>query len=385
MRLLALAILLAHSPLAAEDFSMFRGNPQRLGRLDSRLGAPASLLWKQEAGGSFYSSPAIVHGTIFLGNSDHHVYAYALKDGALQWKTELPERIYGSSPQIEGSLLYIACVNGCVYSLDLGSGEIKGQICVKANSLRSLLPRGPLGLAPPFALGADILGSPLVHDGRLYFGSDNHMIYAFNLKDGKEAWSFETGDKVHDAAPTLAGGSLFMAGMDGHLVCLDALTGKLLWKSEDFEKLNTTALAYQGRVYFGAGDRHFRCLDASSGKQIWSFEAPKGIMSSPALSPDGKRIVFGGSDGILYCLGMEGSLLWKFSSGGPLLASPLITGDTVWIGSFDKHFYGVSLSDGRQLFSMESSAGIFSSAASGKLVVVADRDGLLYCIQASQN
>jgi outer membrane protein assembly factor BamB len=385
MMRLVLALLLCRAVLGAADFRMFKGGPERLGRAEESLGAPASLAWQKEAGGAFYSSPAVVSGTVFLGNSDHHVYAYSLADGALRWKSELPERIYGSSPQVEGKLIYIACVNGCVYALDSQSGAVRFRTCIQPSALGSLIPRSPLGLEPPFVKGTDILGSPLVHDGKLYFGSDNHVIYAYDASGGKELWSYQTGDKVHDSAATVAGGLLYMAGTDGRLVALDAASGRLAWKSADYEKLNTTPMAYQGRIYFGAGDNRFHCLDALSGASRWSFEVSKGIMSSPALGQDGQRLVFGCADGEVYCLGLDGSLAWKFQAQGPVLASPLVTGPTVWIGSFGKRFFGINLKDGSEVFSIKTSAGVFSSAAaSGGRIVFGDRDGILYCIQASK-
>src|SRR5262245_34402528 len=109
---------LPSSPAPQTDYLMFKGGPERHGYLPARLVAPITLAWSAKTDGAFYSSPAIYKDTVFAGNSDHHVYAYDLGSGKLKWKTELGERIYGSSPQIEGGRLYIACVDGCVYALD---------------------------------------------------------------------------------------------------------------------------------------------------------------------------------------------------------------------------------------------------------------------------
>lgn len=349
---------------------MYKGSAQRLGCSGLKLGPPIQFAWKQEAGGAFYSSPAIVQGTIYLGNSDHHVYAYDLQSGALKWKSLLPERIYGSSPQVEQGRIYIACVDGCIYALDANDGKELARYCVKKNTF--------------FGAGPDILGSPLVEDGKLYFGSDNQTIYCMNLPGGETRWSFDTGNSVHDAAATVLGDFVYMGSTDGHFYALDKNNGKLAFKSADFEKINTSAMAFDGRIYFGAGDRALHCLDAVSGKEIWNFKTPKGIMSSPALSPDATRIVFGGSDGNLYCLDMSGTLIWKFKTEGAVLASPLVTGDTVWIGSYDSRFYALSLLDGSMQFSYKTGTGIFSSAAAldGK-IVVGGRDGVLYCFDAT--
>ena len=143
---------------------------------------------------------------------------------------------------------------------------------------------------------------------------------------------------------------------------------------------------YEGRLYIGAGDRQFRCLSAETGRVLWGFETPKGIMSSAALSADNTRVAFGGADGNVYCLGLDGSLKWKFATGGPVLASPLVTGGSLWVGSYEGHFYGLNMADGSKIFDLKCGAGIFSSAAaSDGHILFGDRDGSLFCIQATSN
>jgi outer membrane protein assembly factor BamB len=366
---LALALAFFGGGLHAGDWPMFKGSPQRQGSDAQALGLPISLAWKQDQGGAFYSSPAIVKGRIYIGNVDHHVYCYDLQSGNPIWKAELPERIYGSSPQVEGGGVSIACVDGCVYTLDAASGAIQSKLCLKKGRA--------------FSDGPDILGSPLLDGGSAYFGSDDHFIYCF--KGGAESWAFETGGKVHDAAPALWQNLVFMACSDGRLYALDKDSGKLAWKTPPFDKLNTTPLVLGGRLYFGAGDGKLRCLDAKSGALAWSFDAPKGVMSSPSASADGSALVFGGADGNVYCLApADGSLKWKFKTGGPVLASPLLTAGLAWIGSFDKNFYTLGMDDGKALFSFKTGSGIFSSAAPADAkVVVGGRDGVLYCFAAT--
>jgi eukaryotic-like serine/threonine-protein kinase len=67
-----------------------------------------------------------------------------------------------------------------------------------------------------------------------------------------------------------------------------------------------------------------------------------------------------------------------------VLSSPLITGNTVWIGSFDNRFYALDLKTGEALWSFKTKGNVFASAAvSGDLIYTASRDGFLYCFQAT--
>ncbi len=110
------------------------------------------------------------------------------------------------------------------------------------------------------------------------------------------------------------------------LVCLDAPTGKMLWKFEH-EGLPTgrrtsgTPAVVDGKV-FSIGSTHLYCVDAESGKAIWRTEMkPAGGGSSP-LVEDGKVFVMAGGT---TCISVsDGKTLWvnkdaRGDAGSPLL------------------------------------------------------------------
>ncbi len=69
-----------------------------------------------------------------------------------------------------------------------------------------------------------------VADGLVFFGSSaDHKIYALDLATGRERWSFFTEAPVR-FAPAVEAGRVFVASDDGHLYCLAAPDGKLLWR-----------------------------------------------------------------------------------------------------------------------------------------------------------
>src|SRR6266516_3528194 len=49
-------------------------------------------------------------------------------------------------------------------------------------------------------------------------------------------------------------------------------------------------------------------------------------------------VYVGSSDGNVYALSTRsGTLLWRFQTGGPVLASPVVSGDVAYVGSSDSH------------------------------------------------
>jgi len=62
------------------------------------------------------------------------------------------------------------------------------------------------------------------------------------------------------------------------------------------------------------------------------------VSGSPRVNKD--CVYCGSADGNLYCLETRtGRFRWKFSTGGPITAAPLIVDNVLYIGSTDHIFY----------------------------------------------
>ncbi len=79
-----------------------------------------------------------------------------------------------------------------------------------------------------FATGDSVLSSPVLSNGTVYAGSNDHNIYALNDTTGAKLWSFTTGAAVQ-ARVTVAGGVVYAGSSDGKLYAINALTGVLQW------------------------------------------------------------------------------------------------------------------------------------------------------------
>ena len=73
---------------------------------------------------------------------------------------------------------------------------------------------------------------PVIADGLLYYGSSaDDKIYCLDAATGEQRWTFFTEGPVR-LAPTIAEGRVFVGSDDGHPYCLDAKSGKLIWKTQ---------------------------------------------------------------------------------------------------------------------------------------------------------
>jgi len=95
--------------------------------------------------------------------------------------------------------------------------------------------------------------------------------------------------------------------------------------------------------------------------QRWSFQAEKGIVSSPVVAAG--TLVIGCDDGNVYALDARtGEKRWAFPTGDVIEAPPLIAEGAVYIGSSNGWFYSLALADGALRWKRETGDKILGGA-----------------------
>jgi outer membrane protein assembly factor BamB len=192
--------------------------------------------------------------------------------------------------------------------------------------------------------------------------------------DLKLVWKVNVG--FSDATPVLAGNKIYLNTRQGDqevVLCLDATSGKELWKntyaamavtgpsaSQHPGPRGTPAVSNGKIVTFGASGI-LSCLDATTGKLLWRKENPTNAFpdfftgTSPLIT-DGMCIVHIGKkdDGqvIAYDLN-SGSEKWKWSGEGPSYSSPSVMtleGKKLLIVITEKNIMALSFADGKLLW-----------------------------------
>ena len=96
--------------------------------------------------------------------------------------------------------------------------------------MRKLPLARPAWPASQTKLQFDVSYEPVVLGRRMFVGSNvNDSVTAYDTRSGEELWRFYTDGPVR-FAPAAANGRVYACSDDGHLYCLNAETGKQLWK-----------------------------------------------------------------------------------------------------------------------------------------------------------
>jgi eukaryotic-like serine/threonine-protein kinase len=344
--------LVVSCPVSAQD-AMFRGNAERTG-VYSGAGVPqfSKIKWQFHTNGQVLSSPAVTADTVYIGSSDHFLYALDRASGAQKWKFKTESRTT-SSPAVSDGVVYFGSFDGNFYAVDAAKGELKwkfatpGERRFAAAHLHGSLPVAET-MPDPFDF---FLSSPVVWNRVVYFGSGDTNIYALDAESGHLKWKFKTGDVVH-ASPAISGGTLFVGSWDSYFYALDAASGTEQWRFKTGEDPDThnqvgiqsSAAVADGVVYFGCRDSKFYAVDAATGKQRWAFDN-KGswVIGAPAVS-DGK-VYFATSDSAMF-YGLDaksGATIFSMNyKQWPMFSSPAIAGDMVYIGSHQGKLFAIN-------------------------------------------
>jgi len=199
-------------------------------------------------------------------------------------------------------------------------------------------------------------------------------------KELKQEWKITVG--LGDAAPVLMGRKLYSftrQGMDEIVLCLDAGSGKEIWQDKyascvvggpsavSHQGPRSTPTVSDGKVVTLGICGVLSCLDASSGKVLWRKENTTNLFPAfyTATSPilvDGLCIAqLGGKDNgttIAFDLA-TGTEKWKYTGDGPTYSSPVIMtvdGKKQLVAYTEKSLVGLSMDDGKQLWKVDALA-----------------------------
>jgi len=206
--------------------------------------------------------------------------------------------------------------------------------------------------------GGSIASDLRLRDKRLYFSCNDGNFYCLDADTGKEVWRFSAGD-VMPAFETDKD-TIYVSCFDHNLYAL-TLDGKLKWKFAAKGKLGNNPFVDSGRIYFCGEDGNVYCVDRD-GKLLWKFGTASPVSAIPKVYKG--RVYFGNFDGNFFALDAKtGELAWKFRCNSPTGGCE-IHNDTIILPATNKILYGLDMEGGVK-WTYKSSVYMAPNIASG--------------------
>jgi outer membrane protein assembly factor BamB len=251
-----------------------------------------------------------------------------------------------------------------------------------------------------------IRSTPSTDGERVYVGGMRDVVVCLEAATGKVLWRYDFVQELKTAvpdfgmvcSPLVEGDSVYVQA-GGGMACLDRLTGKLRWRAlQDGGGMNGSAFSSPvsaellgRRQILVQGREKLSGLDPADGTVLWSqpVEAFRGMN---ILTP----IVYGnqlftstyGGKTTLYQLAKEHdgwavSNLWTLKTQG-YMSSPVIIGEVAYHHLKSERMTAINLKTGKELWTTAESFGKYmSEVAQGDRILGLDQRGWLYLIRAN--
>ena len=199
--------------------------------------------------------------------------------------------------------------------------------------------------------------SPALFDGKLFVFSrqgNEEITRCLDAASGKELWR-EAHDSIEvkgaarshsgpRSSPAVADGKVVTLGVAGVLTCLDANSGEVLWRKNEFPNddlayyTSASPMIVDGMCIAQLGGKESGAIvayDLASGRERWRWEGDPPAYASPVLmTVEGEKLIVAmTAENVVGISATDGRLLWQTPFSVPRMstnsATPVVDGQMV--------------------------------------------------------
>lgn len=315
---------------------------------------------------------------MFIGSCAGNFYALNTATGAVQWSYDIQkdgkQQSFHGDPLVTNNLILIGTDRSCdpegvghVYAFERDSGNVRWKY------------------------GSTSVPTDIVQVGsNVFFGSFQDQWSSVDLHTGNLKWNFSTGATNPDChlpkAPVTDGVRFFIAGLDGIVYSLDALSGRVTWKRK-LPSVPSTGLALKDKtIYVGTNDQRIYRLNAETGAVISELALEAKPVGRLALANDSLFMFLeNASERFGYVISVDFRLAgvrWKQRS-SPDWASerPHLWKQSVVAGNCRGEMAAFQVADGAPQWNLSLKGCIRSIGSSGNMLFAGVQEGTIYAYE----
>lgn len=332
------------------------------------------LAWRRRSlnGGSYrapFSKPAIVQDGLVVGSDRGYVTRLA-HDGGERWRFPVRNTELGvhASPLLHEGKAYFGAYDGFVYCVDAASGTLVWESRC-GDWIGSSAAIGPSG--------------DLIYVGTK-FGNDGGSLIALGTEDGAIAWTMPASGYVHSSpAVDAIRGQVVVGSHDGHLHAADALTGSRRWAFSTGGPIRGNAVVDEMHCYSGSDDGFLYAIEAEGGDLVWRCRLSRTLYTTPLLH--GEMVIAGGFRQLVALERLTGEIRWITTLRGDVIGGAAALSPSVGVvGTTDGYLYFVEFGAGRVVGRIRTAGAIRGTPTTAPgFVAVPSGDGDLYALSCT--
>lgn len=345
----------------------FRGSPDQRGIATTSLPENPKLLWQLPSKDGWVGTCAIAGDRVYAPALEGYLYCLDRKSGEVIWKyrsiesTDEDEFAAGfkAGPLILDDKLFVGDEDGFLHAVNLNGGKQLWK----------------------FETGAEIAGGVAYWNGRLILASYDSFLYCLSL-DGEELWTFQTRDRIN-CSPAIVDHFTFVAGCDSQLRVIDIQNGKETLAVDMNDYLIASPAVVGDSLYVGSHGGVVSALNWKTGAFEWQYEGKRDLSIRASAVATDDLILVGSHDKLMHAIDRRtGKARWTFPTKSRIECSAAVVDSRVFFGSGDGNVYGVTLTDGKEVWKFHAGHPISGGMAIGNECMVVGEDssnGRLLC------
>jgi outer membrane protein assembly factor BamB len=211
-----------------------------------------------------------------------------------------------------------------------------------------------------FRTTSAIASDPCAAEGRVFFSAGTEGIYCLDSATGEKLWQFD--QVAAEGSPVVVGRNLYAGGESSgkhELLCLETVTGRIVWRTPVELPLRAAPQNAGRLVVAGLGNGTLTqsadhpagailCLEANTGRQVWRYEVSDGVLAQPVV--DQRSVYCVSRDKHCYSIDLQdGKSRWSRDVGSPVVAAPALAGPHLFVASTRGLVYRLSAGTGEVL------------------------------------
>lgn len=183
------------------------------------------------------------------------------------------------------------------------------------------------------------IASPLVVNDKIYAPNTDGFVYILDMDGKPVADPIELGGALW-SAPVIDDHLIYIASLDHQLHILDASTNQVVATVDLGAAIPSSPAVAEGGVYVGSFASNVEFISATGGQSVLAG-ATNWVWGTPVL--DGSVLYYADLDGNVYSFDLIGGKQnWDaVKPDGPIVASPLVVGDQIYVASEAGAFFAL--------------------------------------------
>ncbi len=177
--------------------------------------------------------------------------------------------------------------------------------------------------------------------------------------------------------------TLLVADHNKKLLKVDSIVAEVQRAMPLSDQVVASMLEVEDVIYVPYQNGGLRATSKIDFSELWTFPTNAGIWAQPLLVGD--MIVFPSVDHRVYAIDRySGAQLWAADLGGSVASTPLLANGRLYVGSFNKSFFEISL-DGQILNKFDTQNWVWGTPAIDEygIVYVADLSGYVHALDTN--